>query len=172
MLIFFNLLLSFYDLVLPCVGHKICWWCIVIIVWRVCLDTIVRLLPDNLVVTSSSCGNDLCGHNCGCILPIKAPSMLGASCIGLSFYCDYCFGACCLHSPHWAIQFSYICILGACTDLYSMLVGWKFCKRWSMVCLNCCDNQCFWASWIYSKSIIQSISNVSWTGAHFCFDQI
>ena len=58
-----------------------------IIVWRVCLDTIVRLLPDNLVVTSSSCGNDLCGHNCGCILPIKAPSMLGASCIGLSFYC-------------------------------------------------------------------------------------
>lgn len=91
MFIFFNLLLSFYDLVLSRVGHKISSWCIVIIVWRVCLDTIVRLLPYNLVVTSSSCGNDLCADSCGCILPITAPSMLGVSCIGLSFYCDLCF---------------------------------------------------------------------------------
>lgn len=88
----------------------------------------------------------------------------GDLCIRMPFYCDYCLvllGF--LHiEPCW-------CVLSACTDLFLMLVGWKFCKRWSMVCLNCCDKQCFRASWIFSKSIIQGISNVCWAGAHFCF---
>lgn len=72
-----------------------------------------------------------------------------------------------MHITIWALLFG--CKLSASIDLYAMLVGWKFRKRWSMACLNCCDKQCFRASWIYSKSFIQDISNVSWTGALFCF---
>lgn len=44
------------------------------------------------------------------------------------------------------------------------LVGWKFCKRWSVARPYCCYKQCFWSPWIYSQGFIQSMSNISWTG--------
>lgn len=73
------------------------------------------------------------------------------------------FDACGVHLE--LFHFNYV--LSASIDLYAMLVGWKFCKRWNMACFHCCDKQCFRTSRIYSKGIIQGNSNNNWTGAFF-----
>ena len=48
--------------------------------------------------------------------------------------------------------------------LMHCIVGWKFCKRWSMACSHCRDKQCIGPPWVYCKGLVQSISDIQWAG--------
>lgn len=48
--------------------------------------------------------------------------------------------------------------------LMHCIVGWKFCKRWSMAWPHCRDKQCIWPPWVYCKGLVQSISDIQWAG--------